>query len=146
VLMQKDIQTKLFLKTLEDPLSRVEVARNLGFNFTVASRLPVMEGVDAARTIFNRCWFDEAKCAKGITALENYKKEWNDRLGCWDSKPLHNFASHGADAFRILATTLKEADKRAMSAEDLDKNYMEAVGYRGRNSFFDTPTSSPLFG
>lgn len=34
----------------------------------------------------------------GIKALENYKKEWNDLHGCWSSHPLHNFASHGADA------------------------------------------------
>ena len=120
-------------------LSRVEVARNLGFNLTVASRLPVIEGIDAARTIFNRCWFDTTRCAKGIIALENYKKEWNDRLGCWAGSPLHNFASHGSDAFRILAVTLKEADKRATTAEDLDKTYMEAMGYRGRG-FFDTPS------
>ena len=46
---------------LSNGLSRVEVARNLGFTFTVASRLPVMEGIDAARTIFNRCWFDEGQ-------------------------------------------------------------------------------------
>lgn len=121
---------------LSTGLSRVEVARGLGFEFTVASRLPVIEGIDAARTVFNRCWFDETKCAKGISALENYKKEWNDRLGCWDSKPLHNFASHGADAFRVMAMMLKEADKKGMSAEELDKGYQESLGYRGRG-FFD---------
>ena len=122
---------------LSTGLSRVEVARGLGFHFTVANRLPVMEGIDATRSIFNRCWFDEKKCQNGVIALENYKKEWNERLGCWDSKPLHNFASHGADAFRILSTTLKDADKRGLSAEELDQTYHQAMGYSQRN-FFDT--------
>lgn len=72
-------------------------------------------------------------------ALENYKKEWNERLGCWDSKPLHNFASHGADAFRILAITLKEAEKQGLSAEELDRTDQQAMGYSQR-SFFDTPS------
>ena len=121
---------------LSTGLSRVEVARELGFAFTVANKLPVIEGIDAARTIFNRCWFDESKCAKGISALENYKKEWNERLGCWDSKPLHNFASHGADAFRILAVTLKEVERKELTPGELDKNYLEAMGYERRN-FFD---------
>jgi hypothetical protein len=40
-------------------------------------------------------WFDEHKCEKGIKALENYKKEWDERHGCWRSHPLHNWASHG---------------------------------------------------
>ena len=53
-----------------------------------------------------RCWFDERKCAQGIKSLENYKKEWDDRYGCWASHPLHNWASHGSDAFRTLAAGL----------------------------------------
>lgn len=62
----------------------------------------------------------------------------NEILGCWDSKPLHNFASHGADAFRVMAMMLKEADKRGLTAEELDKGYQEALGYRGKD-FFDIP-------
>lgn len=118
--------------------SRIEVARDLGFNFIIADRLPLMDGIDHVRNILNRCWFDESKCQKGILALENYKKLWNER-GYWEPKPLHNFASHGADAFRILAISLKEANVRAMTAEDLDKGYMEAMGYREKAFFFGVP-------
>jgi hypothetical protein len=78
-------------------LSRLEVARNHGIVFIIAPDIALIEGIDAVRNILHRCWFDEVKCALGIKALENYKKEWNDRHGCWSSKPLHNFASHGAD-------------------------------------------------
>jgi hypothetical protein len=68
--------------------------------------------------MLNRCWFDEAKCANGIKALESYKKEWNDRYGCWGSKPLHNFASHGADAFRMLVVSLTKLDNKGLTAEE----------------------------
>lgn len=107
-------------------LSRVETAKNFGFQFTVAKRLPIIEGIDAVRHIFNRCWFDEKKCDQGLKALENYKKEWDDRHGCWKNSPLHNFASHGADAFRILATTLKLASHQSMTQEDVDRIRNEA--------------------
>jgi hypothetical protein len=130
---------------LSTGLSRVEVARNLGFNFTVAPRLPVIDGIDICRTIFNRCWFDESKCDRGISCLENFKKDWNDRLGTWEQKPLHNWASHGADAFRVLATTLKEADNRSMTAEDLDRSYNEAKGFTAGGNFFNTPPYAPGF-
>ncbi len=102
-------------------LSRVEVARNHGIHFTVVPDIGINEGIDAARNILNRCWFDEAKCAKGITALESYKKEWNDRHGCWSSLPLHNFASHGADAFRTLTVGIGKLINKGLSAEDWQK-------------------------
>lgn len=99
-------------------LSRIEVARNHGIAFTVAPDLALIDGIDAARNLLNRCWFDEVKCASGIKALESYKKEWNDRYGCWGSKPLHNFASHGADAFRMLAISNGRLTSKGLSAEE----------------------------
>jgi hypothetical protein len=98
-------------------MTRVEIARDHGVNFTLAPRLSVPEGIDAVRHILNRCWFDEESCANGIRMLENYKREWDDRNGCWKENPLHNFASHGADAFRILAVSLNQV-KVGMTAED----------------------------
>lgn len=71
--------------------------------FTIAPDIGLIEGIDAVRNILSRCWFDESKCELGIKTLENYKKEWNNRHGSWPSRPLHNFASHGTDAFRMLA-------------------------------------------
>lgn len=46
------------------------------------------------------------------------KKEWNDRHGCWSSRPLHNFASHGADAFRMLTITINKLISKGLSAEE----------------------------
>lgn len=99
-------------------LSRVEVARNHGIHFTVVPDIGINEGIDAARNLLNRCWINEAKCTKGITALENHKKQWNDRHGCWSSHPLHNFASHGADAFRMLAVGIGKLISKGLSAEE----------------------------
>jgi len=99
-------------------LSRVEVARNHAINFTVVTDISINEAIDAARNMFNRCWFDETKCAKGVTALENYKKHWNDRHGCCSCHPLHNFASHGADAFRMMVVGLGKLEGKGLSAKE----------------------------
>lgn len=77
--------------------------------------------------MLNRCWFDEIKCELGIKALENYKKEWNDRHGFWSSHPLHNFASHGADAFRMLVLSVNRLMNKGLSSEEwrcLRKQYV----------------------
>jgi hypothetical protein len=87
-------------------MTRQASARKMGFNLLPVQKVDIIPGIDAARNILNRCWFDEKKCEVGIKALENYKKIWDDRNGCWQSQPLHNWASHCADAFRTLATGL----------------------------------------
>lgn len=94
------------VKEYSSGMSRQSTARNLGFTMLPVPRLELIAGIDAVRNMLNRCWFDEKKCSQGIKCLENYKKEWDEKHACWRSQPLHNWASHGADAVRTLATGL----------------------------------------
>jgi hypothetical protein len=48
-------------------------------------------------------YFDKEGCAEGIKCLDGYQYEWNDKLGVWGREPLHNWASHGSDAWRMFA-------------------------------------------
>lgn len=109
-------------------MSRLEVARTLGFDFTVVDKLLVMEGIDAARGIFPRCWFDQNKCEEGLRMLENYRKEWDERLVRWKEKPLHDFASNAADAFRYLAVGFKKIEGTKGS---LESDYKALKAYWG---------------
>ena len=83
--------------------SRKEMAANLGLYFRVVPNLPIQDGIDAARAILQRCWFDRIKCDIGLRALRNYHKEWDQKKGVYRSNPFHDKSSHGADAFRYLA-------------------------------------------
>lgn len=56
-------------------------------------------GIELTRGRMSSCWFDREKCALGIKTLDNYVREWNDRLGKFSDEALHNWASNGADAF-----------------------------------------------
>ena len=76
-------------------------------DFEVVPKMSVDDGIEAVREVLPSCVFDEAQCEEGITHLESYRKEWDDRLGCWKDKPLHDFTSHDADAFRYFAVTQK---------------------------------------
>lgn len=88
--------------------SREEVMRSLLGRLTVAPMLSVDDGINAVRVLFPRFWFDEKKCQSGLEALRNYSKRWDDKKLVFDEKPLHNWASHGADAIRYLGVTYKE--------------------------------------
>lgn len=63
----------------------------------------VQHGIEATRQLIARSKFDATACKDGINRLENYQREWNNRLQCWHDHPRHDDASHGADAFRQRA-------------------------------------------
>jgi hypothetical protein len=81
--------------------------------FDVVPKKPIDAGIDDARLLLARCVFDEDKCEQGIKALESYRKAWNEKLGCWADRPLHDWSSHAADAFRYLAVVEQGARKPA---------------------------------
>jgi len=100
----------------ENAKSRAEVAEELGIRpVKIVQRArntdAVMMGIEAVRNILSQCWFDEAKCAQGISALEGYKAEYNEEKKVLSNTPLHDYCSHGADAFRTFAVGYAEKTK-----------------------------------
>jgi len=77
--------------------------KKYSMKFDIVPKLGIDDGIQLSRDTLPLCVFDEDECDQGIKALENYRKEWNDKLGCWRDKPLHDWSSHGADAFRYLS-------------------------------------------
>jgi hypothetical protein len=69
--------------------------------FDVVPRIEdVTLGIQQTRDIFGGLWMDETECAGLITALESYRKEWNDKQQVWKPTPLHDWSSNYADALR----------------------------------------------
>ena len=89
--------------------SRLDVAASLGLRFAVVPRVhgekgqEVEAGIHAARLLLGRCWFDATRTRAGLEALMHYRRDYNARLGEFTARPVHDWASHGADAFRGLA-------------------------------------------
>lgn len=81
--------------------------KKLGLNPRVLEKDSLNAGIQAVRTIFNRCRFDEKRCAQGLNALTSYQREWNEKKKAFDDQPKHDWTSHGADAFRYLAQALR---------------------------------------
>jgi hypothetical protein len=115
---------------LQTGLTAQEKAQKHGVNFTILPKHEIANGIDQARIILGRCWFDEEKCSAGLRALDNYKYSWDEKLGTIRPKPLHNFASHGADAFRYLAVGLEKHGVNSGNALTPDKiNEMRIRNY-----------------
>jgi hypothetical protein len=61
------------------------------------------DGIDASRAYLPAVWIDEERCSRLIDCLDSYRKEWDERLGTWKDKPLHDWSSHGYKAFETAA-------------------------------------------
>lgn len=76
----------------------------LGKNVQVVPRIAQKAlGINAARTIFDRCLFDKAKTADGLQCLRRYRYERDEETGKIGKNPAHDIYSHGADAFLCMA-------------------------------------------
>jgi len=92
--------------------SAQEILAQLGRSVKITPKLSLEDGINAARMVWPRCWFDEAKTQRGLECLQNYRRELNEKLGEFRSTPVHDWASHGADAFRYLAVAIDKAGAR----------------------------------
>lgn len=87
-----------------------EMLSDLGLkDIQIVPRTPELTvGIQQLRMDFGNYWFDEQACAEGIKHLDNYRKDWNDRMGVWSSKPKQNGHQHAADAIRQKAQMADE--------------------------------------
>lgn len=84
---------------------RLGAMDDLGFRPEIVSRVGnKLEAIEAVRSIFPQCDFDEKGCEVGLKRLKHYRKEWDDKRGTWKDKPRHDDNSNGADAFMTFAT------------------------------------------
>ena len=115
-------------------VTRLETLRSLGLtNVHVVPRVPsITDGINATRMLLPKCWFNETACAKGIDALRNYRWKPETTNPTSDTKPGHDWAIHGADALRTLATAPIRRQKLLKSWSDQNKDYDPADRFKGQ--------------
>jgi hypothetical protein len=116
------------VKELSTGRSRKQALAALGLKVAVVPKLGVEEGIQAVRSILPQCWFDRDKCARGLKALKAYRTEYDPKTGTNRQRPLHDWTSHAADAFRYLAVGLQRVDKRAESYREPIRVYLRQGG------------------
>ncbi|GAB1719058.1 MAG: Phage terminase, large subunit, PBSX [Nitrosospira sp.] len=112
-------------KTLATGRSLEEIMLAAGRRVRIVPNLSITDGINAARTVFDRCYFDATKCAEGLQSLRRYRFDVDAETGQLSGRPLHDFHSHAADAFRYFAISVEE-DKPMVSARGISMK-----GWRG---------------
>jgi phage terminase large subunit len=91
-----------------------QLASHLSFNtLAIVPSLDVQDGIQAARRAIGQCWFDEAHCYEGLEALRQYQREYDEDKKAFREKPRHDWTSHPADAFRMLAVAWRAQEPPA---------------------------------
>lgn len=83
--------------------TRIETLLELGRRPRLVPAHNLEDGINAARRTLARCYFDQEKCADGLEALRQYRREWDEDLRVFRNTPKHDWTSHSADSFRYLA-------------------------------------------
>lgn len=104
--------------------SRYETLAGLGLKpMGVGAATGPEDRINAARQMIPMTWFDAEKCGVGLDRLRAYRKRWVRATHSY-AGPLHDKASHGADAFGEFAVNRRAArsgaDHRARPAAALD--------------------------
>lgn len=103
--------------------TRTATLRDMGRpRLSVLPRTSVEDRINAARVTLPRCWFDAEKCARGLDALRQYQREWDDKLKDFKARPLHDWSSHAADAFGYLCQGLRPTQRRKRAEMAADYN------------------------
>lgn len=119
------------VRELGTGVTRVETLQKLqrGIKVRVAPRMDIADGINAVRLLLSKCWFDRVKCDKGIKALKSYERAWDSKNKVFQNRPKHNWASHGADAFRTMGTSLEESKHERESRHNRYRNRLNVTDF-----------------
>ena len=97
-----------------------EIVRATGMRVQILDRVPVADSINAARTVFPRCYFDRINTADGLQCLRHYRYDVDPDTKQFSRMPLHDQYSHGADAFRMLGLMVQEPKKPVKRKPQMD--------------------------
>ncbi len=90
-------------------VSYINMASDLAdFDFEECPNISRQQGIDAVKIFLPRLRFNKETTSRGWDALLNYRREYNEKLRVWLNTPLHDWASHGADAMRYMSIAWPE--------------------------------------
>ena len=97
-----------------------QLASYLGLDkLAIAPHLDLQDGIQAARVAIRHAWFDEKNCYEGLEALRQYQREYDEDKKAFRERPRHDWTSHSADAFRMLAVAWQENHPEVSKPKEL---------------------------
>lgn len=110
----------------------IDQVQDLGLKNCIAlPREDIDPGVQLVRQLLPQLWIDETKCARGIDALRNYQRKWDEGRKVFSHKPLHDWSSNAADAARYLAVWFATQYRLPVAASQIKIPNFDSFGQQG---------------
>jgi hypothetical protein len=120
-------------------VTRQEIARQHGIHFDIVDKVPVQDGIDAARSMIRKAKWDKDKTQSLRDNLGYYHREWDSKRQVFKDKPNHDHSSHDADAFRYLSVGWSQSRTGRILVRGEDGKYIPNVkvnrAYKGHVRF-----------
>jgi phage terminase large subunit len=98
-------------------LSAEDIMRKQGWDVRIVPIASIESGIKLARMHFHKCYFDKS-ASRLLECLKNYKRSINSATN-EPGAPLHDEYSHGADAFRYMATSVDQMKNESWGGEKI---------------------------
>jgi hypothetical protein len=89
-------------KILQTGSSIVEQTLRRGYRPRIVPDHILRDGIAATRKLLPFTYWNLPLCSGAIEAMKSYRREWDDKAGCYRDRPVHDWSSHIADAIRYL--------------------------------------------
>ncbi len=106
-------------------LSAEDIMRKQGWTVRIVPVSSIESGIKIARMHFHKCYFDKST-QRLLECLKNYKRSINSSTN-EPGAPLHDEYSHGADAFRYMATSVEQMKNESWGGEKITYNNRSIV-------------------
>ncbi|WP_156174062.1 hypothetical protein [Cupriavidus basilensis] len=106
--------------------------RDAGFKVRTVPKTSIDTRIQAARLMFPLIYFDEKRTEEGVTALRNYRYDVDEETKQLSNEPLHNWASHAADAFGYMAVALREPKKHELAKPKRQPHALQTGRFNGQ--------------
>jgi len=106
--------------------------RDAGFKVRTVPKTSIDTRIEAARLMFPLIYFDEKRTEEGITALRNYRYDVDEETKQLSNAPLHDWASHAADAFGYMAVALREPKKHELAKPKRQPHALQTGRFNGQ--------------
>ena len=106
-------------------LSAEDIMRKQGWTVRIVPVSSIESGIKIARMHFHKCYFDKS-VHRLLECLKNYKRSINSSTN-EPGAPLHDEYSHGADAFRYMATSVEQMKNESWGGEKITYNNRSIV-------------------
>lgn len=94
-------------KNLQTGRSIVEMTISRGYRPKIVPDHKLRDGIQATRKLLPYIRWNKSLTSGAVEAMKSYRREWDDKFGCYRDRPVHDWSSHIADCIRYLGVVFQ---------------------------------------